>query len=101
MKALDKCAKFAIPAPTHHESHPKDGLLVISHIKGMTLKMALDTDKIAIDECGKRMGGIVGQVHARGICHGDLTTSNFMLDSNDKTFVIDFGLGLSSQIISK
>ena len=93
MKALQKCAKFTIPAPVHFESQPKEGLLVIGRIVGETLKVALDETKISADECGRRMGNIVGQIHARGICHGDLTTSNFMIDSSDKAFVIDFGLG--------
>ena len=43
-------------------------------------------------DCGTKMGDIVGQIHASGIVHGDLTTSNFMIEG-DKALVIDFGLG--------
>ena len=43
-------------------------------------------------DCGSKMGDIVGQIHASGIVHGDLTTSNFMMEG-DKALVIDFGLG--------
>ena len=37
------------------------------------------------------IGQIVGTMHKHGIMHGDLTTSNFILDKK-KLFLIDFGL---------
>ena len=41
------------------------------------------------------MGTLVGRIHANGICHGDLTTSNFM-KKEDKYYIIDFGLSSMS-----
>lgn len=40
------------------------------------------------------IGGSVARMHAAGIIHGDLTTSNMMLKENEtKLYLIDFGLG--------
>ncbi len=44
----------------------------------------------------KKIGRIVGTMHKNGIMHGDLTTSNFIL-SNNKIFVIDFGLAIRTR----
>ena len=47
-------------------------------------------------EIGCKMGELVGKVHAKGICHGDLTTSNF-IEKNGKYYIIDFGLSSMTQ----
>lgn len=42
---------------------------------------------------GTALGELVGKVHAAGIVHGDLTTSNFVIDKSTSTYtIIDFGL---------
>jgi len=38
------------------------------------------------------MGTVVRAVHEAGIIHGDLTTSNMIMDKNDKIVLVDFGL---------
>lgn len=48
-----------------------------------------------LDELTKRIGDVVGKFHANNIIHGDLTTSNILIDQNDndyKLIMIDFGL---------
>ena len=90
---------------------------MVEYLNGVQLKELIDQKKISREEIGKIMGEIVGKVHARhgssnhfspsrsiwsegfgsrirdlrGICHGDLTTSNFM-KSESKYYIIDFGL---------
>jgi Kae1-associated kinase Bud32 len=39
----------------------------------------------------EKIGGAVGALHSLGFFHGDLTTSNMILDG-EKVFLIDFGL---------
>ena len=57
-------------------------------IDGPQLKQVLDTNpKLALFA-----GKIVAFLHSKGIIHGDLTTSNFILESNNNLKVIDFGL---------
>jgi TP53 regulating kinase-like protein len=40
-----------------------------------------------------KIGKLVGKLHAHGIIHGDLTTSNMIRNSEGKIFFVDFGLG--------
>lgn len=48
------------------------------------------------------IGRQVGILHSSNIIHGDLTTSNILVDALDEIYFIDFGLGfVSNQIESK
>lgn len=47
-------------------------------------------------ELAEDIGTAIGRLHAAGIVHGDLTTSNMIL-SEGKIFLIDFGLGFFSK----
>ncbi|MGB7788945.1 bifunctional N(6)-L-threonylcarbamoyladenine synthase/serine/threonine protein kinase [Methanoregula sp.] len=45
------------------------------------------------DENVREAGGVIGRLHAAGIMHGDLTTSNLILRETDgRCVLIDFGL---------
>lgn len=73
----------------------KEMKVVMQYIKGDVLKKTLDTytkakrEKVAI-EIGKQ----TAKMHDNHIIHGDLTTSNMIL--NKKVYFIDFGLGFVS-----
>jgi TP53 regulating kinase-like protein len=41
----------------------------------------------------RSIGSLVGVIHAAGLVHGDLTTSNIMVANNSDLYLIDFGLG--------
>ncbi|MFZ1076963.1 MAG: KEOPS complex kinase/ATPase Bud32 [Nitrosotalea sp.] len=54
-------------------------------------------NKIMIKTCEK-IGKIIGILHKNGIMHGDVTTSNFILTS-DELVVLDFGLAQRTEKI--
>ncbi len=60
--------------------------LKMEFVRGKKLK-----DVLVPDMC-TTVGEMVGKMHARGIMHGDLTTSNMILNDG-KIYFIDFGLG--------
>lgn len=68
--------------------------IVMEEIKGKLLTEDLN------EEGAYKSGQIIGKLHAAGIIHGDLTTSNIILRENDLMCVlIDFGLAqVSSEI---
>lgn len=72
----------------HHE-------LIMEFIEGVSLKDAFSSD------LAFRIGQYVGSLHSRNIVHGDLTTSNFILDRNSRKnldlVMIDFGLSFYSE----
>jgi Kae1-associated kinase Bud32 len=45
----------------------------------------------------KSIGSAVAQMHLAGIIHGDLTTSNILLNNRKALVFVDFGLGFFSQ----
>ena len=44
-----------------------------------------------------KIGELIGRLHKNGIIHGDLTTSNMILNSEGTIFFVDFGLGEKSK----
>jgi len=61
-------------------------------IDGDVLKNILDEHV----ELAKEIGKQTGMIHDKNIIHGDLTTSNIILDKNKKIRFIDFGLSFVS-----
>ena len=84
---------FGISSPLVFFVDTKKCIILMQYISG-TLIHELPKSKLILN-C-KKIGKIVGTMHKNGIMHGDLTTSNFIL-SNNKIFVIDFGLAIRTK----
>ncbi len=71
--------------------------LVMEYVKGERIKDILNgmvpAERAKVCE---RIGEIIAKLHANGVIHGDLTTSNMILKGNE-VFLIDFGLGKFSE----
>jgi len=70
----------------------KSGIVEMEFIPGDKL-----ADSFSLDYM-KQLGSIVAMIHNRAIIHGDLTTSN-MIVQDGKVFLIDFGLSFQSDNI--
>lgn len=54
----------------------------------------LNLKEVDIEKLAENMGITIARIHGENIVHGDLTTSNFLLNqSTMQLTVIDFGLG--------
>ena len=93
-KILDKLKKIGFPIPRLIKTNETD-TLEIQYIKGKLLRNILDSDNCI--SLGKEIGGKVAILHTNNIIHGDLTTSNMIL--NKEIYFIDFGLGFFSEKI--
>ncbi|MFH1071868.1 MAG: KEOPS complex kinase/ATPase Bud32 [Nanoarchaeota archaeon] len=91
---LQKLEQKGFPAPRLISSDMKERI-VMEKIPGTQVKETLDKKP----GLAKRIGELVGQLHNQGIIHADLTTSNMILDTNEKIHLIDFGLSYHSQRI--
>jgi len=70
--------------------------ITMDYIDGAKLKDALNGMKPREQkEVAEKIGAVVAALHAAGIVHGDLTTSNMILKGKE-LYVIDFGLGKTS-----
>ena len=79
---------FGISSPLVYFVDPKKCKIYIQYIDGALVK---DLSNPKIIKICEEIGRIVGLLHKNGIMHGDLTTSNFIMQKG-KVFVIDFGL---------
>jgi len=89
-KVLDKLKTINFPAPTLHDMCDKAMQLRMDMIQGNKIRDVLYRDPVALSqEIGKK----IGILHANDIIHGDLTTSNMILEK-EKTltwsYVRDF-----------
>jgi TP53 regulating kinase-like protein len=76
--------------------------IVMQYVQGPRLKEYLDTSELGdrIKIC-RILGDKVGRLHAYGIVHGDLTTSNMIVTKGSEITLIDFGLAEYSHEIEK
>ncbi len=74
---------------------PPESLIVMQQIEGPRLKSLLDSPGADRAGLSAAFGAAVGRLHRGGIMHGDLTTSNVLMD-NAGIHLIDFGLSTHS-----
>jgi len=90
-KILKKLETINFPAPGFIKSDEKENLM-LEKIDGRLLKDILEKDyKKLCDEIGRK----IAILHNYSIIHGDLTTSNMIL--NKEIYFIDFGLSFFSE----
>jgi len=95
-KLLEKASKI-INAPNPKTNKDKYKL-TMPYISGKKLSQSLDKLKNKTEVC-KQIGQQIAILHDNNIIHGDLTTSNMILDKKNKVYFIDFGLGFQSSRI--
>jgi TP53 regulating kinase and related kinases len=125
---LAKCRREGVPVPAVYALDETAGWLMIEWIEGEVVRVRLNewlkrrkdegilqgVDDGDLVELMTRVGSAVGRMHAVGIVHGDLTTSNLMLRPKSgagcngdagavsnvlegEIVLIDFGLASQSQ----
>lgn len=88
-----------VSTPHLYYLSPPEALLIMEFVKGERLKTLLlesGLTKARVAELGEGFGRSIARLHAAGIMHGDLTTSNVIVDG-DVLSLIDFGLAVHSQ----
>ncbi len=81
-----------VRTPCIYDIDLKKCAITMEYVKGVSVKEYLDKNPEKADEiCGK-IGEAVAKLHNAGICHGDLTTSNMILEGED-ICLIDFSMG--------
>ena len=89
-KILEKLQAINFSSPKLFKNDEKENL-EMEYIKGKLIKDILEkSDYIKLS---RDIGSKVAILHNNSIIHGDLTTSNMILNKNNEIFFIDFGLG--------
>lgn len=92
-KVLAKLANEQFPAPRLHAFDDERHELLMSALQGPVLRTILNDNPTVY---GAEIGALIGRLHAVGIVHGDLTTSNMIL-ADKKIHLLDFGLSAFSE----
>jgi TP53 regulating kinase-like protein len=88
-------AKMAgVPTPLIYQIDVLNTTIIMEYIEGERIKEVIEYSKQKTQEnlC-TRIGSLIGKLHKCGIIHGDLTTSNMIINNGKKIYFIDFGLG--------
>ena len=87
-----------VPTPTIFLVDVKSATIIMEFIEGKQVKQLLsEVSKSERQHLCLKIGELIGRLHKNGIIHGDLTTSNMILNSEGKIFFVDFGLGEKSK----
>jgi TP53 regulating kinase-like protein len=95
---MHEAKKAGVPTPTIFLVDLKNATIIMEFIEGKQVKQLLsEVTKGERQSLCLKIGELIGRLHEYGIIHGDLTTSNMILDSEGKIFFVDFGLGEKSK----
>jgi Kae1-associated kinase Bud32 len=92
---LSKAKEARIRSPYLYFLDRHRNEIIMEYIEGVNLKNVFSAN-LAL-----KLGECIGKLHSKNIIHGDVTTSNFILegrshDNNMKLAIIDFGLSFFS-----
>ncbi len=92
-RLLSDARKAGVPTPMIYSIDLENSTIIMDFIQGSQVKTLIQT----MNEQDKKklfthIGILIGQLHNSGIVHGDLTTSNMILQDS-KVYFVDFGLG--------
>jgi TP53 regulating kinase-like protein len=91
---MHEAKRAGVSTPTIFQVDVENATIVMEYVEGHQVKQLLDAlcteDR---KELCIRIGQEIAKLHRHGIIHGDLTTSNMILNSDGVLFFVDFGLG--------
>ena len=96
---LSEARRNGVPIPKILDVDKKTYKITMEFIDGERIKeLLVASNKKSLENICFEIGKLIGKLHAAGIIHGDLTTSNMILKDKEIYF-IDFGLGFFSKKI--
>lgn len=83
-----------VPTPLIYMVNVTEATIVMEYIEGVQVKQYLnEASKSERKKICQKIGELIGRLHRAGLIHGDLTTSNMILNPSGDIFFVDFGLG--------
>ena len=94
---MHRAKDAGVRTPFLYYVEPPSAMLVMEYIRGnrLTEEVASMT-AAAVRETFRKVGRMTALLHLTGIVHGDLTTSNILVN-DDELVIIDFGLAIHSK----
>ena len=92
---MRKLEEMNFPAPRLRDFCDQRMIINMDFIEGKKVRDVLEENS-EFQQVAQEIGKKVAQLHQQDIVHGDLTTSNMLLNNDNLTF-IDFGLSAFSE----
>lgn len=84
-----------VRTPCIYDIDLRESSITMEYIEGSSAKSMLDEHPELADGICRKIGLAVAKLHSAGICHGDLTTSNMILEDGE-VCLIDFSMGCTN-----
>jgi TP53 regulating kinase-like protein len=95
VKVILSLKRAGIPCPAVLFIDREEAAIYMQYIDGVELRRWLNgKGGQEIVNVSYSLGRLVGKMHKLGIAHGDLTTSNILIDNSGKLYFVDFGLSI-------
>ena len=92
-KIIAAVKKMGVRCPAVILIDRSESKLYLQYIQGVELKKYLNNlPPKEAERLGSQLGEMVGRMHLGGVAHGDLTTSNIIMDKSGRLYLVDFGL---------
>ena len=92
VRLMLEARRAGIAVPIVYSVDLEGNRIVMEEVLGTRVKDALQDPSVDAEAICREIGTIAGRLHVNDIVHGDLTTSNMLLEG-DRIVLIDFSLG--------
>jgi len=83
-----------VPTPLIYMVNVPEASITMEYVEGQQIKQLLNkASQGRRRELCVAIGKLIGKLHRLGLIHGDLTTSNMILNPEGRIYFVDFGLG--------
>lgn len=104
-RCVTKARRLGVPTPVLYAVDPLLHTLTFEYVDGPSVKEVLlefgshNVIEERLDDIAMQIGDAIGKLHDGGLVHGDLTTSNMLVQKGTSQLVlIDFGLSFTSTL---
>lgn len=92
-KLMQSAKESGVPCPAVLFIDRENAVLYMQYIHGEQMKTLVDrSSEQWLRKTASTLGEFTGKLHQAGIVHGDLTTSNVIVEDSEQ-YLLDFGLG--------
>jgi N6-L-threonylcarbamoyladenine synthase/protein kinase Bud32 len=103
-KLLGEAKRCGVKTPIIYDIDKDENSIIMENVEGIIIKKIFEdlecsvNPDILVKKLCEKIGTNIANLHNCNIIHGDLTSSNMILQNNDVYF-IDFGLGMISDLV--
>ncbi|KZX11489.1 bifunctional N(6)-L-threonylcarbamoyladenine synthase/serine/threonine protein kinase [Methanobrevibacter filiformis] len=101
-KLLSHLKRLGIRTPVLYDIDLKNSAIIMEKIEGKTIDELLNNQNVEKDKLiaiFENIGKTIAVLHDGDVIHGDITTSNIMIDTYNNLVLLDLGLGKYSNIL--